>query len=424
MNALDWLEPLRSSVPELNTAGWISLERFDAALSSLCPAAPEPNGSAAWSRWLLELRHELAARGHRAPAGPAGPLWQTLAQFLAGARDLDLRDCTGPGHGAMVLAHAPAATADTWAGRLRAGELIGIAATERHGGSRIREITTQARLGHGGSWRLTGEKCWVSRLSEAAAFVVFVRDPDGRISAVLVDPDDPRVERDVIEPFGLGGWGWGVLRLHEVPVDPAVALLGEPGTGLEIFHRHFTGFRPLVTATALGAAAGVHALVADALAARRGVGILPRIRDNALIALGRTHAEITAALLAALTTARLAAAGHPAAGLLARLGKAAGVDTAVQAVTELAPLIGAAGFQRSHPVAKARADLTGLLYADGIHDSLYRSGGVSLLAAPAKSRPAPLGRRLTERDRLRSRCGCGARSCRCAAQATKKPFSR
>lgn len=390
MNALTWLGPLRSSVPELGAAAWTSLEHFDASLDELCPAAPAYRDSAGWAAWLLELRHELAGRGHRAPIGTAGPLWQTLAQFLAGARDLDLRDCTGPGHGAMVLNHAPAGVARTWGQRLQAGDLIGIAATERHGGSRIREITTQASIGRGGLWRLTGEKCWVSRLTEAAAFVVFVRDPDARISAVLVDADDPRVERDVIEPFGLGGWGWGVLRLRDLPVDPATALLGEPGTGLEIFHQHFARFRPLVTATALGTAAGVLALVADTLAARRSAGILPRIRDNALITLGRTHAQITAALLAAVTAARLAAAGHPAADLIARLGKAAGVDTAVHAVTDLAPLIRAAGFQRHHSIAKARADLTGLLYADGIHDSLYRSGGVSLLAAPAASRPAIL----------------------------------
>ena len=161
------------------------------------------------------------------------------------------------------------------------------------------------------------------------------------------------------------------------------------GSGLAIFHQHLAGFRPLVTATALGTAAGVHGVVADALAARRDVGILPRIRDNALITLGRTHAEITASLLAALTASRLAAAGHPAAGLLARLGKAAGIDTAVQAVTDVAPLIGASGFQRGHPVAKARADLTGLLYADGIHDSLYSSGGVTLLASAGTHTPAP-----------------------------------
>jgi alkylation response protein AidB-like acyl-CoA dehydrogenase len=46
----------------------------------------------------------------------------------------------------MVLAHAPKFMANAWGRRLRAGELIGIAATERHGGSRIRENTTRARL--------------------------------------------------------------------------------------------------------------------------------------------------------------------------------------------------------------------------------------------------------------------------------------
>ncbi|MGV9976088.1 hypothetical protein ACWDUH_00225 [Micromonospora wenchangensis] len=86
--------------------------------------------------------------------------------------------------------------------------------------------------------------------------------------------------------------------------------------------------------------------------------------------------------MAALTTSRLAADSHPHADFAARVGKAAGVDTAVRAVADLAPLIGAAGFQRAHPIAKARADLTGLLYADGIHDSLYRSGGITLLTEP------------------------------------------
>lgn len=99
------------------------------------------------------------------------------------------------------------------------------------------------------------------------------------------------------------------------------------------------------------------------------------------------YAAISPSLGAALTASRIAAAGHPDAGLLARLGKAAGVDTAVTAVADLAPLIGASGFQRHRRVAKVRADLTGLLYADGIHDSLYRSGGVTLLAAAGLQTP-------------------------------------
>ena len=51
------------------------------------------------------------------------------------------------------------------------------------------------------------------------------------------------------------------------------------------------------------------------------------------------------------------------------------MDNVNYVVGEAAPLVGAAGFQHSHPIAEARADLTGLPYADGIHDSLYRSGG-------------------------------------------------
>ena len=71
--------------------------------------------------------------------------------------------------------------------------------------------------------------------------------------------------------------------------------------------------------------------------------------------------------------------GHPHADLFARLGKAAGVDIAYRAVTDLAPLLSADGVRRCSPIAKARADPTGLLYAEGIHDALYRSGGLSLV---------------------------------------------
>jgi alkylation response protein AidB-like acyl-CoA dehydrogenase len=221
--------------------------------------------------------------------------------------------------------------------------------------------------------------------------VVFFRDPDSRISAAVVDAAGCGLEREVIEPFGLGGWSWGVLRLHDVPVDPATDLIGPAGAGLDVFRRHFARFRPLVTATALGTAAGVHTIVCDALAARQKVGVLSRIRDNALITLGRTHAEITAALLAAVVASRLAAAGHPHANLAAGVSKAAGVDIAHRAVADLAPLLGACGFQQRSPVAKARADLTGLLYADGVHDSLYRSGGLGLLRRQSIVRPLGLG---------------------------------
>jgi hypothetical protein len=40
-------------------------------------------------------------------------------------------------------------------------------------------------------------------------------------------------------------------------------------------------------------------------------------------------------------------------------------------------------------VAKAQTDLTGLLYAGGIHDSLYGSGGVSFVRKSAGSSHQP-----------------------------------
>ena len=55
--------------------------------------------------------------------------------------------------------------------------------------------------------------------------------------------------------------------------------------------------------------------------------------------------------------------------------KAHGIDIANQASSELALLMGASAFRADCQVAKTRRDLAGLLYADGIHDSLYRAAG-------------------------------------------------
>src|SRR6266702_8250285 len=92
--------------------------------------------------------------------------------------------------------------------------------------------------------------------------------------------------------------------------------------------RGFACYRPLVAATALGAAAAVHDQTAAALVARREAGRIVRVRDNALITLGRTWAQLNAALLAVLTAHRLASAGHPAAATWGCAVKAHGADVA------------------------------------------------------------------------------------------------
>ncbi len=129
--ALRWLEPLSTSIPDVGTAGWEDLRRFADTLQRLTGAAPDATDTDAWATWLLSVRRDLATRGHRAPAGSGAQAWQALAQFVAGFMDLDLRDCIGPGHGAMVLSGAVPETAAYWRKRLLSGAVVGIAATER-----------------------------------------------------------------------------------------------------------------------------------------------------------------------------------------------------------------------------------------------------------------------------------------------------
>ncbi|WP_051951503.1 acyl-CoA dehydrogenase family protein [Actinacidiphila yeochonensis] len=379
--ALRWLDPVLTALPDLTDRHSGRLLRLENDLTEVLTAADHHTTA---SMRLLAVRRRMAERGRTtsttAEHTPATAVAEVLAGFVCGFHDLDLRDAVGAGHGRMILRHGTDLVRRRWASRLGAGDLVGIAATERHGGSRLQGITTRATPMPGGGWALDGEKCWVSRLREASAFVVFFKDPADRMSAAVIDADAPGIQRRPALPAGLAGWAWGSLSLTGVRIGEA-DLLGALGDGLAVFREHFAAFRPLAAATALGTAAGIHAQVTATLTARVTSGILPRLRDTALVTLGRTHAELNAALLAATASARLTAAGHPQADTWSRSVKATAVDAANKAVGELSLLVGASGFQTTSALAKARADLGGLLYADGIHDSLLRSVGRTLTTA-------------------------------------------
>ena len=104
-------------------------------------------------------------RGHRYVV-------QVGIQFLAGYRDLTLRDAAHVGHGAL-LAQDP-----EWHGRpelaaVIRGSLLGLAttepATDPHGDPELAAVSTRAvRTADG--WEITGRKAWVSRVVEADAF--------------------------------------------------------------------------------------------------------------------------------------------------------------------------------------------------------------------------------------------------------------
>lgn len=369
-----WLEPIRSALDPANAVSWTRLHALagmlDAALTDYPLDAELPAG-AERSRRLQAIRRMLAEHGHLDVAGQP-PMFGVFAQFVSGYRDIDLRDATGVGHGQLIARHGSVQARQQWIPRLLAGELAGIAVTEPHGGSRPAETRTAAAPGPNGTWRITGRKTWISRLTEAAVFVVFFRDPQGELAAAAIDATLPGLHRQPLPPTGLAGWSWGVLDLDTVPVAEADVLRGD---GMALLREHFASYRPLVTATALGGAAQVFDTVAATLTARQASGEVTRLRDTALVTLGRTHAQLVAALLGVAVAAELASTGHLHSERWSAAMKAHGVDTANQAVAELALLLGAAGFRADCAVAKVRRDLNGLLYADGIHDSLYRMVG-------------------------------------------------
>jgi alkylation response protein AidB-like acyl-CoA dehydrogenase len=381
--AVSWLEPLLPAFPMLTSWDAAALCQFEDELGSLLnrwPAMPvaEPDKR---SRNLREIRRSLARSGHLALAVPARDggrgheaTVQVLLQFICGYHDVNLRDSTGLGHGRLIAAHAKPQARDRWLPRLLDGAVPGIAVTEPHGGSQVHATATHATPAADGTWRITGTKTWISRLTEAAVFCAFFTAPDGGLTAAAIDARADGLTRKLITPAGLSGWSWGELRFDSVTVRPC-DILGQLGEGMSLLRDHFARYRPLVTATALGAAAAVHNQTADLLASRRQAGAIARVRDNALITLGRTWAQLNAALLAAVAAHQIAQAGHSAAQAWGCGTKAHGVDIAYQAASELALLAGAAGFTAESRTAITRADLNALLYADGIHDTLYRTAG-------------------------------------------------
>jgi alkylation response protein AidB-like acyl-CoA dehydrogenase len=370
-----WLQPLGAVLDPTGQLDWARLGALQDVLNDLLggyPVGADLPAGAERSRRLCLIRQEVARHGHLDTTDQP-PLFGVFAQFVCGYRDIDLRDTVGLGHGRLIALHALPTLRERWLPRLAAGELAGIAITEPQGGSRPTETRTYAVPGPDGTWLITGRKIWISRLTEAAVFVVFFRDPTGHLTAAAINAAEPGLHRQFVTPTGLAGWTWGILDLDTVPVRPDLDVL--PGDGMTLLRKHFAGYRPLVTATALGGAAAVFDTITTVLSGRQATGDLPRLRDSTLITLGHAHARLTTALLGAATAGHLASTGFELAETWSCAMKAHGIDTAYRVVAELAPLHGAAGYRADSPIAKTHRDLGGLLYADGIHDSLYRTAG-------------------------------------------------
>ena len=371
-----WLEPglwvYRSR--ELDLLG-----QADGLLADAVPAAQQ-GGSA-----LLEAKRRLHAAGvgaatAPAPVGGGGHRYvvQVGIQFLAGYRDLTLRDVAHVGHGAL-LAQDP-----DWHGRpelaaVIRGALLGLAttepATDPQGEEELAAVTTRALRTPGG-WEISGRKAWVSRVLEADAFVVFARSPE-HLGAFYLPAGAPGLTAEpAARPDGgeTGrGWSWGDLVLDKVAVPPT-AVLGASVGGVAVFRRHLADYRPLVAATCLGAAAAaVDDWVERVLAAPNAGSGLP---DPVIERLGDLRGRVLLALGGLFT----GAAGPGAVdSSWSKMAKAQSVNTAIEVVravvAQMETVPGGVPADALEAVRRARAELSAFEAADGAPAPLLRSAG-------------------------------------------------
>jgi alkylation response protein AidB-like acyl-CoA dehydrogenase len=371
-----WLEPglwvYRSR--ELDLLG-----QADGLLADAVPAA-QAGGSA-----LLAAKRRLHAAGVGAATAPASVgggghryVVQVGIQFLAGYRDLALRDAAHVGHGAL-LAQDP-----DWHGRAELGgvirgALVGLAttepATDPHSEEELAAVSTRAvRTANG--WEINGRKVWVSRVLEADAFVVFARSPE-HLGAFYVPAGASGLSAEPApRPDGDGtarGWSWGELVLDRVTV-PASAVLGAAVGGVAVFRRHLADYRPLVAATCLGAAAAaVDGWVEQVLAAPNAGAGLP---DPVVERLGDLRGRVLLALGGLFT----GAAGPGAVeSSWSKMVKAQAVATAIEVVRavahEMETVPGGVPADTLAAVRRVRAELTAFEAADGPRAPLLRSAG-------------------------------------------------
>lgn len=370
-----WLEPglwvYRSR--ELDLLG-----QADGLLAGAAPAAR------AGGAQLLEAKRRLHVAGVGAATAPAAVgggghryVVQVGIQFLAGYRDLALRDAAHVGHGAL-LAQDP-----EWHGRRELaavirGSLVGLAttepATDPDGDPELAAVSTRAvRTADG--WEITGRKAWVSRVEEADAFVVFARSPE-HLGAFYVPAGAPGLSPvPARQPDGAAatGWSWGDLVLDHVAVAPT-AVVGASVGGVAVFRRHLADYRPLVAATCLGAAASaVDAWVERVLSApNSGAGLPGPVVER----LGDLRGRVVLAL-GGLFTGAARPGGVDSSW--SKMVKAQAVQTAIEVVRavehEMETVPGGVPDDALAAVRRARAELTAFEAADGAPATLLRSAG-------------------------------------------------
>lgn len=271
-----------------------------------------------------------------------------------------------------------------WLPSLARGEIIGaFALTEPGGGSDLQSLATQFTDSGGGSYRLNGEKTWISYGQSADVFLV-IGYTGSQALACMVPRDSAGVK---IEPItGMLGYraaGLAKITFTDVAI-PANDVIGKPGVALSYIAPVGLQYGRISTACS---ALGLLRACFEESTSRSGVrktgsgtiGGLGMIRTM----IAKMGTDLHAAALLCLAACRANDERLPEAFTKTLMAKYFASRAAVRAASDAVQIWGAAGCHEDAPVARYYRDAKLLEILEGttqIHEELL--GRTFIEAAP------------------------------------------
>ena len=338
----------------------------DFAVSAVTPISAEIDQSGRFPRELFAEAGSLGFAGVAVPEEFGGSGMDTVSYAIV-IEEIS-RACANMGvilsvNNSLVcdpiLKFGNAAQKKKYLTPLAKGELLGcFALTEPEAGSDAANQKTRA-LKDGGSYRITGEKIFITCGGEADVALIFAStSPEKKhkgISAFLVETGSPGFDRSKHQvKLGVNASGTVEIYLNEVVVA-AENLLGEEGDGFKIAMTTLDGGRIGIAAQAVGIAQSAYE-AARRYAKERNVFGHPIAEFQALrFYLADMATEIDAARL---LTLKAAAAKDDAAGSGSRFTEEAAVaklyaaEMAQRVTTRALQIHGGYGYTKEFPVER------------------------------------------------------------------------
>jgi len=229
-----------------------------------------------------------------------------------------------------------------------------------------------------GGYRLTGEKKYNARLENGTHVVIFTQADSStpkqvKLNAFVLPLDYPGLEFEKLEAAGLKGNSFGGVSFDNLFV-PEKYRIGNEGQGREIFSKHFTYWRIMQTAAAIGTANRALEMTADRLITRK-------VYDKPLAAmthltqpLGKLTYELKMVMKDLERAAQLYDEGKiDEADEIATAAKSWGVEKAHEAAQFAVKTHGAKGYSNELDLFERMTDLSGMTIADGASDVLMSS---------------------------------------------------